>query len=368
MPPTPDRIPTPYLQIDAAVMRKNVKRLAAYAAAHSLRVRPHTKTHKSRQLARLQLEAGAAGLTVAKVGEADVMASLTDDLLLAYSALDPERCTRAAELAREKTLRIAIDSKLAAENLNAAAQSVGGAGSRIGILVDLDVGLGRTGVQSPQAALELAQHVARARHLRLDGIMCYPGHVGVPRDQQLEPLGKIAARLAETIELWRRSGLQAAIVSGGSTPTAYQSHHMPQLTEIRPGTYIFNDMNCVRGAFCELSDCAARIVCTVISNAVPGQVVLDGGSKTFTSDHCGPAPDSGHGHIVEYPGAKITKLTEEHGQTDITRCSRAPALGERVTVIPNHICPCVNLQDRVWLRHENGELEPLPVDARGKLS
>jgi D-serine deaminase-like pyridoxal phosphate-dependent protein len=167
---------------------------------------------------------------------------------------------------------------------------------------------------------------------------------------------------------WRRSGLEARIVSGASTPTAYQSHLVGHLTEIRPGTYVYNDMNCVRGQCAALDDCAARILATVVSTAVPGQVVLDAGSKTLTSDRCGPAPDSGHGHVLEYPQAKITKLSEEHAQVDVTACDRAPKVGERVTVIPNHICPCVNLQDQVWWKEEGSPPRAIMVEARGKVS
>jgi D-serine deaminase-like pyridoxal phosphate-dependent protein len=158
-------------------------------------------------------------------------------------------------------------------------------------------------------------------------------------------------------------------VSGGSTPTAFTSHLVTSLTEMRPGTYVYNDMNTVHAGYCELDDCAARIVCTVVSDAVPGQVIIDAGGKTLTYDKCGPAPASGHGYIVEYPRAKITKLSEEHGQVDVSACDRAPRVGERVTVIPNHVCPCVNLQDAVWwVENGDGKAEPMPVDARGKLS
>jgi D-serine deaminase-like pyridoxal phosphate-dependent protein len=167
--------------------------------------------------------------------------------------------------------------------------------------------------------------------------------------------------------LWSDHGLQARIVSGGSTPTAFQSHQIPEYTEIRPGTYIYNDMNTVRGGYCGLEDCAAHVVCTVVSTAVPGQVVIDGGSKTLTAELCPAAPDSGHGYILEYPEARIAKLSEEHGQVDIRACRAGPQLGERVTVIPNHICPCVNLQDAVWWRDEEGRLQELPIDARGLL-
>ena len=143
---------------------------------------------------------------------------------------------------------------------------------------------------------------------------------------------------------------------------------MPQLTEIRPGTYVYNDMNTVSGGYCTLDDCAARIVCTVVSDAVPGKFVIDAGSKTLTQDRNALGPDAGFGHIVECPGGKIVRLTEEHGEVDASACERRPRLGERVHVIPNHICPCVNLQDVVWLRGGDGALESISVDARGRLS
>ncbi len=358
-------LPTPMMVIDAAVVRRNLDRLGGYTAPHGLRVRPHTKTHKSRVLAAQQLAAGSPGLTVAKVGEAECFADLCDDLLLAYPAVDPSRCQRLAVLANRASVTVAIDSAVAAEALGSAARQQH---VRIGILVDIDVGFGRTGVQSPEDALALAKRVDDTEGLTLRGLMCYPGHVWNPAGQQEPALRSISARLAETLVLFQRDGLNAEIVSGGSTPTAYQSHLIPELTEIRPGTYIFNDMNTVHGGFCTLDDCAARIVATVVSDAVPDQVVIDAGTKTLTSDRCLPAPDSGHGCVVEYPEAKLTRLSEEHGQIDVSRCRRRPRLGERVTVIPNHICPCVNLQDAAWLIHPGGELERLVIDARGKLS
>jgi D-serine deaminase-like pyridoxal phosphate-dependent protein len=357
-------LPTPAILIDAPTVRRNVRRLADYAKEHNLKLRPHTKTHKSTLLARLQIEHGAAGLTVAKVGEARVMARVTDDLLLAYPAVDAARCVAVADLAREHTVRVAIDSVEAADALSASARR---AESTVGILIDLDVGLHRTGVQSPREALALSQHVASAKGLRLDGLFFYPGHIKGPSPQQRQQLETVDALLQETIHLWRRHGLQAAIVSGGSTPTAYQSHLVPHMTEFRPGTYVFQDMNGVRGGYASLDDCAARVIATVVSTAVPGQFVIDAGSKTLTSDRCSPAPESGFGHVIEYPGAKITKLTEEHGQVSADRGEGMPKVGERVTVIPNHICPCINLHDQVWWREEGESPRPIPVDARGKV-
>lgn len=362
-------VPTPALVIDATVAGANVRRLADYARGVGLAVRPHAKTHKSLKVARLQLAAGAIGLTVAKVGEAEALLPAFDggpaDVLVAYPVVDEQRARRLARLAHEATIRVAVDTIAAVDAVAAAAVA---AGSRLGILVDIDVGMGRTGVATAGQLVALAAAVERRPALRLDGILCYPGHVWQPPGEQAGPLAAVAARLQEAIDRFDAAGLCRRIVSGGSTPTAYRSHLLPQVTEIRPGTSVFNDMNTVRGGFCELADCAARIICTVVSDAVPGQVVLDGGTKTFTSDRCVPRPDSGHGHVLGFPEAVITKLSEEHAQVDVTRCARPPMIGERVSVIPNHVCPCVNLQDRVWWQEEDGSLRPVPVDARGRLS
>jgi D-serine deaminase-like pyridoxal phosphate-dependent protein len=315
-------------------------------------------------LGRMQMELGATGLTVAKVGEAKVMSEASHDLLMAYPAVDPLRCNQLAALAHRITIRVGIDSTIAADALSDAARSTR---TTIGILVDLDVGLHRTGVQTPADALSLAQYVSRLPGLRLDGLMFYPGHVKDESHESLKQLAAADAKLAEALSLFSKGGLGASVVSGGSTPAAYQAHRIPSMTEARPGTYIFYDMNGVRGGYAKLEDCAARIHCTVVSTAVPGQFVIDAGSKTLTSDKCGPAPESGHGHVVEYAGAKIVKLTEEHGQVDCRECDKAPKVGDRVTVIPNHICPCVNLQDQMWWKENNEPARPIPVDARGKV-
>jgi D-serine deaminase-like pyridoxal phosphate-dependent protein len=358
-------IATPALVIDAAIVQRNIDRMAEYASKHRLGVRPHTKTHKNRELAALQVAAGAIGLTMAKVGEAEVLSELCNDLLIAYPTVDTARVLRIAELAKSHTIRVAIDSRYAADAIATAARSTQ---TIVGLLVEVDVGMGRVGVARPQDALEVAQYISNLQGVRLDGLTCYPGHIWDAADQQAKALGLVADKLQETLDLWSRSGLQAAIVSGGSTPTAYQSHLVPQFTEIRPGTYIFNDVNEWRGGYAAFEDCAARIIATVVSDAVPNQIVIDGGTKTFTSDLCHPAKDSGHGYIVEYPKAKITRLSEEHGQVDVSALEVRPRLGERVGVIPNHICPCVNLQDRIWLLEAGGNVRPLCVDGRGKLS
>jgi D-serine deaminase-like pyridoxal phosphate-dependent protein len=354
---------TPSVVIDLATVKRNIARLAEYGRAHRIGIRPQTKTHKSVEIARLQMSAGAVGLTVAKLGEAGIMAQAADDIFIAYPALDAHRTSRIAALARDRKIRVGIDSAAAAEAIGRAANE---AGVTVGVLVDLDVGFHRTGVQSARSALELAASVSKQKGLRFDGVMCFPGQIKEPADRQSQALASIAQVIQDAVDEIRKAGFDVQIVSGGSSPSAFQSHAIPALTEIRPGTYVYNDMNMVSGGFCEVADCAARVACTVVSDAVPEKFVIDAGSKTLTSDRRMIDPESaGFGHVVEYPQARIVRLSEEHGEVDASACDRRPRLGERVHVIPNHICPCINLHDTAWLRLEDGALRPLPIDARG---
>jgi D-serine deaminase-like pyridoxal phosphate-dependent protein len=359
-------IATPALLIDLPTVERNIRKMAEYVRSHGLDLRPHIKTHKSLSIARLQAQAGAKGLTVAKVGEAEVMSEVSDDLLVAYPLVDRARVQRIASLAKGQTVRVAVDSTTACDVI---AQATSRYGSTAGILVDVDVGFHRTGLQNAESALRIAEHVERADGLRLDGIMCFPGHIKSPPDQQGQGLSQIDRKLREVMDLWREHGLESRIVSGGSTPTARQSHLISALTEIRPGTYVYNDWNTVVGGQCGVGDCAASVLSTVVSEAVPGKVVVDAGSKTLTSDrnvHLGEG--GGYGHVVGYPGARVVRLSEEHGEIDVKGCEGCPVVGERLRIIPNHICPAVNLQDYFWMDRGNGSYERGRVDARGLLS
>lgn len=356
---------TPYVKINERKMVANQSRIIDYCARHCLRLRPHAKTHKSRFVGELQVRTGAVGLTFAKPSEAVALAGIARDVLIAFPVIDVNALTAMADCLPEAEIRIAIDTPEGADAASAAAVATG---RRFAALIDLDVGLGRTGTQSPRAAVELARYAASLAGIEPSGLFLYPGHVWAKADNQHAGLGEVSARLAEAIDLFGRAGFRVDTVSGGSTPTAYQSHLVPQLTEIRPGTYIFNDMNTVRGGYCAPDDCAANVVATVVSNAVPGKVVIDAGTKTLTSDRNVTQPDSGFGHVVEFPLAKVVRLSEEHGEIDISSCDRAPRVGQRLHVIPNHICPCINLRDELWLAREDGSLQRLPVEGRGKVT
>lgn len=205
---TVDSVATPALVVDAVRVRHNIEALAVYAASHGIAVRPHCKTHKSAEVARLQLAAGAGGLTVAKVGEAESLVATFEggatDFLVAYPVVDGARTQRLAVLARGSTVRVAIDTHAAIEAVSAAARS---AGAMIGVLVDLDVGMGRTGVPTAEALATLAQAAAAAPGLRLDGVFCYPGHIWAKPAQQAEPLAAVAAKIEEAIDRFDRHGL-----------------------------------------------------------------------------------------------------------------------------------------------------------------
>ncbi len=358
-------IDTPRLVVDLDIMERNLARVASYAAQHGLRLRPHTKTHKSVRLGRLQLASGAAGLTVAKVSEAEVMLGAEPaDMLLAYPIVGRQKLERLMEVARRTSLTVALDSACAARQLSEAASA---AKVSIGVLAEVDVGLGRVGVSPGAPLLELARSILTLPGLSLAGITFYPGHI-----KDLGPGGRAAiANLAQLLEAiladFRQAGIEVPIVSGGSTPTLFHSHEIAGLTEIRPGTYVFNDINTVQSGGCELEDCAASVLATVVSTARLGHMIIDGGSKTFSSDRLANSTEVTFGRIVEAPGARFHKMNEEHGYVDLSGAERQFQVGDRVHVIPNHICVAVNLHEQVYgLRGDTVEAV-WPVDGRGKL-
>ena len=358
-------LPTPALTIDLDILERNLQRMADYCRRHGLGLRPHTKTHKAPEVGRMQMEHGAVGLSVAKVGEAEVMAAAgLDKILIAFPIWGDEKLRRIASLARERTLLLSLDNEATAEGLSRAASA---AGATVGVLVEFDVGMRRCGVEPGPAALQLARKIEKMPGLKFRGLMAFPGNVwGAEADR--EKVAKQVAELVEqTLEPFRKAGMELEIVSGGSTPSASLTHKIPGITEIRPGTYAYNDLNTYYQGVCKLEDCAARVVATVISTAVPGRAMIDAGSKTLSSDGLGSGPRAGHGYVVEAPDAALIKLNEEHGHLDITKSTHPFHVGEVVTVIPNHVCTCVNMHDEVFLVRKGQVEGTWKVAARGKV-
>jgi len=358
-------IETPALVVDLDRMERNLARGAAYAKQHGLRLRPHTKTHKSVRIGRRQLELGAAGLTVAKVSEAEIMVEAApSDLLVAYPIVGRTKLERLMAVARRTRVTVALDSLLAARQLSAAAQATQ---VEIGVLAEFDAGLGRVGVAPGAALVALAQGIRNLPNLAFEGVTFYPGHIKDLDESGLHALAQLSELTRSIAEDFRRAAIEVKIMSGGSTPTLYHSHRIEGLTEIRPGTYLYNDVNTMLSGACALEDCAATILATVVSTAREGHMIIDGGSKTFSSDRPVNSPEVTFGHVVEAPGARFHKMNEEHGFIDLARAERQFAVGDRVRVIPNHVCVAVNLHEQAYgLRGDQVE-EIWKIDGRGKL-
>jgi D-serine deaminase-like pyridoxal phosphate-dependent protein len=353
---------TPALVVDVDRMQRNLDRVADYARTHGKRVRPHTKTHKIPALGRMQLAAGAVGLTVAKTTEAEVMMKAApSDLLIAYPVLGDAKMRRLVALAGQTSVTVSLDSAEVARAISSAAVQ---AGVSIGVLVEIDVGLHRVGVSPSTELIPLAKQVASLPGLRFEGVALYPGHVKSTDEEGVALLAQVESTVKEALSGLRAAGLEARIVSGGSTPALYCSHLLPSVNEIRPGTYVFNDRNTVFSGACTWDDCAAYVLTTVVSTSVPGRVILDGGSKTFSSDR---SAAEGFGRIVEAPDVLFEKMNEEHGFVDARTSDRKWRVGEKVRVIPNHICVAVNLHERIYGCRGDEVVEIWEVEGRGKL-
>lgn len=356
---------TPALLIDLDIMDRNLNKMADYARAHGLRLRPHTKTHKIPALAERQLSLGAAGLTVAKVGEAEVMSKIDPpELLVAYPVIGKQKLDRLMTIAANTRVTVALDSLTAATELSAAAQA---SGRTIGVLVEIDAGLGRVGVQAGPDILALVQRVASLPGLLFEGVAFYPGHIKILNEAADVALAAVGTLLDGVVRNLEAAGFPVKLVSGGSTPTLYLSHQVARLNEIRPGTYIFNDRNTVLCGATTYNDCAASILATVVSTAVKGQMIIDGGSKTFSSDRPMGLEEVSFGRLLDAPEAVFGKMNEEHGFVDIRKVSKLFQVGDRVRVLPNHVCVAMNLHEQVYgYRGETVE-HVWRVEGRGKL-
>jgi D-serine deaminase-like pyridoxal phosphate-dependent protein len=356
---------TPALVVDLDIMERNLCRVAEYSKTHDLRLRPHTKTHKSPVIGRRQLASGAVGLTVAKVGEAEVMLGAEPaDLLVAFPVIGRSKLDRLVEVARKTRVTVALDSLFAARQLSEAAREHQ---VSFGVLAEVDVGLGRVGVTPGDELLQLAHGILRLPRLTFEGITFYPGHIKDNEETGREQLGQLAALVQSMLDDFRRADIPVAVVSGGSTPALFHSHEVPGLNEIRPGTYVYNDLNTIRSGGCSLADCAAAVLVTVVSTARKGQIIVDGGSKTFSSDRPVNSAEVTFGRVAEAPAASFHRMNEEHGYIDVSRVDRDFTVGERLRIVPNHVCVVMNLHETVYGIRKDEVEESWKVEGRGKL-
>jgi D-serine deaminase-like pyridoxal phosphate-dependent protein len=358
-----DSLETPALVVDLDRLERNLARTAEYAAAHRLALRPHVKTHKSPRIAAAQLRLGAVGVTCATPFEAEVMATVCDDILLAYPPVGSVRAARIAALPERVRLAVALDSDRAIGDVGTAARH---ADRRIGVYVEMDLGMHRVGVTGVDEALRLARRVAGESHLDFQGLLFYPGHVREPMAQQDEKLAALGAALGAALARFDAVGLTPRVVSGGSTPTLWRTHELPGVTELRPGTYVYNDRTTAAIGACAWDDCALTVLATVVSTAVPGQAVVDAGTKSLGREPVRGAPDEGFGQLLDRPDVVVSRMSEEHGILDLSRTSWRPAVGDQVRIIPNHVCIVVHLNDLVYGARGNIVETSWNVEARGR--
>ncbi|HEX4637016.1 MAG TPA: alanine racemase [Rhizomicrobium sp.] len=346
-----DELDTPVPVVDLDIVEHNLAKMQAYCDSHGLALRPHIKTHKIPAFAHRQVELGAKGITCQKLGEAEVMIDAgLDDVLISYPLVGPAKADRLAALSRRAKLRVAVDSTLAVETVAAAARA---SNVPIGVLVEFDSGNARTGVISVDEAFDLAVRIEKSG-LRFDGLMTYPS------------TDATAAFVANARDRFSQAGITIGVVSGGGTPNAWQAHQIAGLTEVRVGTYIYHDRATVAAGAADFDECAFHVHATVISRPTPDRAVIDAGSKSLSSDRVDPSAGSGYGLIKGYEDAVIERLNEEHGVIDISRCSRKPQVGERVQILPNHVCVVSNLHDEIAVSRGGILLDTRRVEARGK--
>jgi D-serine deaminase-like pyridoxal phosphate-dependent protein len=342
---------TPYASVDLDAVDRNIERMQRYCDAHGIAFRPHVKTHRLPAIAHRQVRAGAVGITCQKVSEAAVMvAAGIEDVLLTYPVLGEAKLDRLRRLAEVATVSIAADSAEVATGLSRALASMA---HRLDFLVECDTGLRRTGVQTPEQALELARLVDGLPGLRFAGLMTYP------TGPDTEPFFAAARELIEG------AGMKVGKLSGGGTAHAFKSHELANLTELRAGTYVFGDRACIANGSVPLEDCALRVHATVVSRPTATRAILDAGSKVLTTDPAEAEGTEGYGLLVERPGALVDELFEEHARVELSPEEPPLELGEMVSIVPNHACGTTYMQPAVIVHRSGAPVGWWPVSARG---
>jgi len=361
VPPLPADLATPCVVVDLDVVARNIERLARGARDRGVALRPHVKTHKSVALARMQLDAGAAGITVGTVGEAEVMAAGgIDDIFIAYPVwAEGARAERLAAVHGAVTLSVGIDSVEGAQRL---ARAVEGSDRPLTVVVEVDSGGRRTGIADPAEVVRVAA-AARSAGLHVAGAFTHGGHSYRDPDARVAAAADEVAALGAAADALRDAGHEVERVSAGSTPTGVLAA-AGQVNEIRPGTYLLGDrLQLALGAI-PADGLALVVAATVVSTAVPGQVVVDAGAKTLTKDRASFL--EGFGLLPAYPDAVIEQLFDYHGAIAIPPETAAPSLGEVVAILPNHVCPVVDLFDTFVATRAGQIVGHWPVDARGR--
>lgn len=356
---------TPALLIDLDRMESNIVRMADFAKSQGIDLRPHTKTHKCPDIAKMQLAAGAVGITCAKLGEAEVMADTgIQDILIANEIIGEKKLQRLLALSKKAKLCVAIDSVFGAQSLNRALELDQ---QQIYVVIEINCGQNRGGVLPGEEALHLAREITALKNLNFRGLMTHGGHAyNESTAEAIEQIGtQEGSVMVNCAELLRQNGIPVKTISTGSTPTARFCGRVPGVTEIRPGTYVFCDLTQVDLFACQMHDCALSVLATVTSRPAKNRVILDAGKKALTSDSRGRTGKSGGYGFIEEKNVTIHRLSEEHGVIE----TNAPfEIGEKVCILPNHVCVVVNMFDEMF-GIRRGQVEKVfQIAGRGKMT
>jgi len=362
-PPELDDVATPALIVDRIRLVRNIREMAERARSLGVALRPHAKTHKSAQIATLQREHGASGLTVATLTEAEGFAAVgVEDLVLTAPPVGEWRLERLASLARQVRIRVAVDS---VEVVAALDRACADHGVEIGYLWEVDCGVGRFGtLPGLPSAERIAEAVETAAHASFDGLLTFGGHaygasspaeIAAAAHDEHEAISQTVAALAER-------GVEAVVRSVGSTPTAHAMQSAEGITEIRPGNYVFYDATQVALGVARLDRCALSVLATVTSRPAPDRLILDAGSKALAADRLTTlAP--GYGIVAGHPGLRIDRLYEEQAIVHSEEPCEIP-VGARVRVIPNHACAAANLHSQMLVVERDAIVDVWPVASR----
>lgn len=365
-----NELDTPALLIDREILHENIRSMKEYADSNGVKLRPHTKTHKMPYVAKLQEEAGASGITVAKTGEAEVMAAQgLDDIFIANQVVGKKKLERIRKLAETVNVSFGVDSPVQIRQIE---EVFRGAQKPAQVLVEIEVGEKRSGVIEESDFRELLEAIRSTEHVRFRGVFSHDGHTykAESAEQCRELFEEASARTLRFAEIAREEGMEPETVSIGSTPPFLLGFNIPEgITEIRPGTYVFMDAS-QSGVLGDYSRCAATILTTVISKPTRERVITDVGAKGITAQTrtAGITATKGLGKIKGFDDVYIDGVFDEHAIVYNENFSRQVTIGDKVQVIPNHICPVCNLHERAWLVFGDGVLEDIPVEARGKLT
>lgn len=356
---------TPSLVIDLDVVEHNVAEMAQRTSHSGVRLRPHTKTHKMPEIARLQVEAGASGLTCAKVGEAEVMvAAGFDDILIAYPIYGQEKLARLQALREKARILVSLDSLEVAQGLG---QLGVASGEPIEVFVEVDTGHHRMGRAPGQPTVELISQLAQVNGITIVGLLTHAGHAYAAtsledRDAVVErEIADLVATKLQCADI----GVHFDEISVGSTPSARLEMLRDGVTEVRPGTYVFNDTAMIALGVATQATCAARIVATVVSRPTPERFVIDAGTKCFTSDGVGREDWI---QVVGRDDLTMQFTTEEHGVGSIDLDHGITlSIGDKLELIPSHICPVINLFDSAFITRSQEVIDEYVVAGRGKV-